>query len=428
LDRESKEEGENGEEIDEKMVKKGGECEEKEGESEIIEEKPLIRFGLITDVQYAQKPEKFSSLRRLKRFSTALVSLTQAIDFFNTQQIDFMIHLGDIIDGNDTEEQTQAEFAAVLESLSRINPAIPTYHVIGNHCLSVDRTQLIRSLHIPPTGYYSFQLQNWRFVVLDTLEFSLKWPEGSPNHQQAKKWLEDHPNEENAVTWNGGLTAVQQAWLEQELNDAKNLGERVLVFAHVPLLKEAIRGEGRHLLYDRDVILRLLDRFPGTVVGWFSGHYHEGGYALRNQCHHVTFEAILEATKRAGEIPNKKIEESIHQENGKSGEKSAKVIQKENFERDGPVKAGNHKENGEGDKKEITRKPHSANEKENISISENQSAIMNENKSEGMPTNEKTSTNEKETERGDAYGIIEIFKNHIKIIGYGDITSRDLKV
>jgi hypothetical protein len=51
-----------------------------------------------------------------------------------------------------------------------------------------------------------------------------------------------------------------------------------VVLCHYPLVAEA--AEKTHLLWNAEEILNILEdpSYRGTVVAYFSGHYHDGGY------------------------------------------------------------------------------------------------------------------------------------------------------
>lgn len=199
--------------------------------------------------------------------------------------------LGDIIDGNETEERTQQDFLQVAGHFDRLRSDRPTHHVLGNHCLAIARPQLYQALHLT-APYYSFSLQGWRFLVLDAVDMSVKWPEDTPNHQMAKKWLEEHLLLEKAQFWNGGFLAEQLRWLETNLAEADSRGEKVLLFSHIPVAEGA--ATAKHLIFNDEEVFAILDQHS-SVFAWLSGHFHQGGYTLRKGVHHVTFEAVLEA-------------------------------------------------------------------------------------------------------------------------------------
>ena len=172
---------------------------------------------------------------------------------------------------------------------------VPVHHVVGNHCVALDRAELHRRLRLPATGhaaYYSLREPGWRVVVLDAIDVSLLQHEDTPQYAAARAWLLENADAPNAFPWNGGLSDAQFAWLQAELAEAMRASERVLILCHLPVLAEA--SEERHLLFDHARVLALVRATP-AVVAWFAGHYHPGGYARDGHVHHVTLQAILES-------------------------------------------------------------------------------------------------------------------------------------
>ena len=205
-------------------------------------------------------------------------------------------HAGDIVDGQDTQEKTQADLDVVRAELDRLAAAgVPLRHVIGNHCVLLDRPSLYASLGIT-APYYSVREPGWRFVVLDGVDVNVRWPDDTVNCIAARAWIAANPDKPNAVSWNGGLSDAQIAWFERELADADAAQERVAVFCHLPVLPAA--ADARHVLFDYERVLAVVHAArAGVVVAWFAGHYHPGGYAYDHASgtHHVTLQAVLEA-------------------------------------------------------------------------------------------------------------------------------------
>ena len=66
-----------------------------------------------------------------------------------------------------------------------------------------------------------------------------------------------------------------------------------MVFCHMPVFAPC--SNFNNLLWNYDEVLATMDRFPGTVVAWFAGHDHDGGYAVDdNGVHHVVPSSPLE--------------------------------------------------------------------------------------------------------------------------------------
>lgn len=256
---------------------------------------PLFRFGLVADVQYADRePDKDE---KAIYYREAIPTLRKAIDAFGQHKdIRKVVHLGDIIDGNVTAEKTQQDFDDVLEAFEEFDrQGIQVCHVLGNHCFRVRRDLLLERLGLEQQPYYAMQLhEGWRLIVLDTTDLSLcAWPEGSSEYQEALKYAEDRPLEDHPemVSWNGGLREAQLDWLKAQLRDAENAGEKCIVCSHHPLATGCARPT--HMCWNGQEVSDILASSP-SVVGAFHGHDHQGGYAEYNGKHFTTVEAIVE--------------------------------------------------------------------------------------------------------------------------------------
>jgi len=152
-----------------------------------------LRFGIVSDVQYADIKDGHSFLGTPRYYRASLDGLRRAVLGWKTQQVEFGIQFGDIIDGFNPKDKSETALQSVLDEFALLHK--PVYHMIGNHCLyNLPRNRLNEALGIHGTSsYYSFSPhQAWRFVVIDAYDVSmLGWPESHPLHQQAKAILDE---------------------------------------------------------------------------------------------------------------------------------------------------------------------------------------------------------------------------------------------
>lgn len=250
---------------------------------------PLFRFGLLADVQYADKADAGA-----RRYRLALEHLDDCVADLIGRDLAFVVQLGDVIDGRGEPGGSRIDLEQVLSRLESIG--VPLVHVVGNHCLAVPRTELLPRLGLE-SGRQSFARDGWRFLVLDTLELSVCGvPADDPLAVEAESWLLENADsgELNVQRWNGGAGAAQRAWLQSELVAAEAAGERVVVLGHLPILLEA--SGPYYLLWDHAEVLELLQSTP-AVLTYLAGHDHSGGYAQQAGIHHLTLPSMLEAPK-----------------------------------------------------------------------------------------------------------------------------------
>ncbi len=202
---------------------------------------PLFQLGLIADCQHADKPPAGG-----RTYRESLGRLALAVEHLNNFELSAVLHLGDVIDGRETLDESLVDLGNVLASMQRLRPRAheKVLHAIGNHDLAVPRPQLEQALDLPGSSFYSEPLRNvagWRLIVLDTYQVTQSWvAQGRQSPcAEAELWLEEHAERPNALDWNGALGQAQREWLSSELLVAESAGERVLVFGHAPLLPGA---------------------------------------------------------------------------------------------------------------------------------------------------------------------------------------------
>lgn len=243
---------------------------------------PLFSFGVVSDVQYADKDTAGS-----RHYRDSLAKLDDCLGFWNAAPLDFVIQLGDLVDsgGLPTLDKTWAAYARARAK---------TYSVLGNHDFVAPRDQVISALHMP-SAYYSYRRRGWRFVVLDGMNVSIDggWPKDDPHFlegQRINAGLEQSGSP-IAGEWNGAVGEEQRRWLADELAEAAARREKVIVFCHLPTLPGSCRPD--LLLWDHDEVVALLDACP-TLVSYMCGHDHHGGYGERNGVHYMTFPGMVE--------------------------------------------------------------------------------------------------------------------------------------
>jgi 3',5'-cyclic AMP phosphodiesterase CpdA len=240
---------------------------------------PLFRFGVIADVQYADKEAQGK-----RHYRAALEKLRACVAQLNQQDLAFVVNLGDLIDGHGAA--SASELATVAGVLAQLKA--PVRHVIGNHCLEVNRPTLLKTLNLN-SPYYEFQVQSWRFIVLDGMDVSVKAPKGSLEARRAQEYLARSPN---LPTYNGAVGAGQLAWLKQTLAEARQRKQKVVVFCHHPSLPLASLA-GLTLWNAAEVESALAE--AGCVAAYVAGHDHPGWYVQQRGIHHLTIPAMLEA-------------------------------------------------------------------------------------------------------------------------------------
>jgi predicted phosphodiesterase len=252
--------------------------------------KPVLSFGVVTDVQYADIDQQAK-----RQYRESLIKLEQAVTQFNKLKPEFVIHLGDLINEN------YASYDAVLPIFEKFS--MPHYFVLGNHDVAVkveSKAKILARLGLgklgPGKGYYDFARAGWRFVVLNGNDISIVGSApGSPQRKAAEALVADLKKKgaKNTGIHNGAVGPQQLAWLKETLAKADAAGERAIVFCHFPVYPPG----GSNLWNDTEVLDVLGAR--KCVAAYFCGHVHGGGYARKGGIHFVNFKGLVEADPTA---------------------------------------------------------------------------------------------------------------------------------
>lgn len=245
----------------------------------VEESAPLISFGLMTDVQYADVAPKGE-----RHYRESIPKLKAAVADVAQEDLPFTLHLGDLID------RDFSSFGAVLPLFEGLGH--PVRHLLGNHDYDVADGEKARITEVlgMPRDYYAFRSSGVRFVMLDTNEVSTyKNQEGCAADREAEVMMKKMAakNANNAKPWNGGVSVTQLAWLEKELSEADKAGEPVILCGHHPLLPAA-----GHQAWNSGAIVAVIDAHA-CVRAYFCGHNHAGAQTISKGVPYITFKSIL---------------------------------------------------------------------------------------------------------------------------------------
>ena len=251
------------------------------GKTDTTGTQTIITIGAIADCQYADKEDRGD-----RRYRSCPGKLANALGTLDSQNLSFIVHLGDFIDDG------WENFGPLLDITARSRH--PFHFVLGNHDLSVAEA---RKGDVParlgmPARYYARSHGDWMFLFLDGNDVSTYgWPAGSEAQQAADDIRQARfPDSE---TWNGAIGDDQLAWMDDQLTRADSRGTRVVLFSHFP-----VYPPNRHNLWNDTDVLALIDNHP-SVAAWISGHNHDGNYGERNGVHHVNLKGMLDTEDTA---------------------------------------------------------------------------------------------------------------------------------
>lgn len=237
----------------------------------ITNDKPVLRFGMISDVHYADREPAGNRFYR-----QSLAKMKEAVDRLNQEKIDFVIELGDFKDQDVTpnEAQTLTYLEAIEKAFQQFDG--PTYHVLGNHDMdSLSKQQFLERVEntgiLKTSSYYSFNKNGLHFVVLDGnyTKNGVSYDHGNFSWDEANipkdelDWLKDDLKQNQ-------LPSI--VFIHQMLDESKNA-------------KQAVQNapEVRQILEQSEKVICVLQ-----------GHVHEERYNLINGIHYYSVNAMID--------------------------------------------------------------------------------------------------------------------------------------
>ncbi|HOX40407.1 MAG TPA: metallophosphoesterase [Candidatus Brocadiia bacterium] len=222
----------------------------------------ILRFGVFTDSHYADKETAGT-----RYYRQSIPKLETALAEFRKQKLDFMIELGDFIDGQPTPEDEMAKSRDFKNACSVLS--VPAHHIIGNHDLAVLNKEQFLSSVGAEKSYYSFSCGAFTGAALDA-NFN---KDGTPYECGRFDWTQTY------------VPKVEREWLEAELDRVK---KPVIVFVH-----QCLDDDGAHGVRNAPEVRAIFEK-SGKVAAVLQGHKHSGGFSRIAGIPYFTFKAMVE--------------------------------------------------------------------------------------------------------------------------------------
>lgn len=228
------------------------------------EDKPKVRFGLVTDLHYADKNSAGS-----RHYRETLAKLQEAAVQFEKDQPDHIVELGDLIDAADSVETEKG----YLRSINKVFAELPgkKHYVLGNHCVhTLTKKEFLEGVS-QKRSYYSFESGGFHFVILDACFRG----DGQPYGRKNFNWTD--PN----------VSVDQVAWLEDDL---KRSTKKTIVFIH-----QRLDVANNYGVKNAAAIRSILEK-SGKVLAVFQGHSHKNEVKEINGIHYCVHRAMVEGS------------------------------------------------------------------------------------------------------------------------------------
>ena len=223
-----------------------------------------VRFGLMTDLHYADKPTAGS-----RHYRETLGKLEEATQVFSKEELGFIVELGDLIDAADSVE-TEMRYLGKVDQVFRAMNA-NRHYVLGNHCVDTLKKEEFLGQVGQEKSYYSFSEGGVHFIVLDACFRGDGEPYGRKNFQ----WTDTN------------IPSEELEWLRADLANSRL---PVIVFAH-----QRLDVSDNHGVKNNAEVRKVLEA-SGRVLAVFQGHSHKNAYTEIGGIHYCTHVALVEGS------------------------------------------------------------------------------------------------------------------------------------
>jgi predicted phosphodiesterase len=229
-----------------------------------VEKREPLRFGLMTDLHYADKQPAGT-----RHYRESLDKIAEAAERFEAAKPAFIVELGDLIDA-------APEVDVELGYLKRINREFSAigkdrHYVLGNHCVDTLKKEEFLGEVEREKSYYSFDRGGFHFVILD----SCFRGDGEPYGRRNFHWTD--PN----------IPAAELEWLAADLGKNE---KPVIVFAH-----QRLDVGDNHAVKNAPKVREILEK-SGRVRAVFQGHSHKNDLREINGIRYCTLVAMVEGS------------------------------------------------------------------------------------------------------------------------------------
>jgi predicted phosphodiesterase len=223
-----------------------------------------LRVGLVTDLHYADKPPAGT-----RHYRETPDKLAQAAEQFSSDQPNFIVELGDLIDAADSVNTELGYLKRINKDFSAI--CKHRHYVLGNHCVHTLTKQEFLDGVEQKKSYYSFDAGQFHFIVLDSCFRS----DGEPYGRKNFVWTD--PN----------VPAMELAWLKTDLQATS---KKTVIFAH-----QRLDVSNNHGVKNGADVRKVLED-SGQVMAVFQGHSHQNDHKDIAGIHYCTLVAMVEGS------------------------------------------------------------------------------------------------------------------------------------
>ena len=149
----------------------------------------------------------------------------------------------------------------------------PSYHVIGNHDCDMCSKEQLLTYHSMKKAYYSFDVGEYHFIVLDTNYFM---ENGEYHSYEYGNYFDESGDKVRTLPY---LPPFEIEWLKKDLDSTEKPS---VIFSHQSLRKGAMRS-----ILNSDAFKEAISNRRSKVVLCFNGHTHLDGVALEDGIYYM---------------------------------------------------------------------------------------------------------------------------------------------
>ena len=230
---------------------------------------PILRIALLTDVHYA---DKTSSGNRY--YQESLEKLDAAAVELGKNPIDFAVELGDFIDSTGDWKTDQTTLRTVNAAFAKI--CEQRHYVLGNHCVETLTKQEFLDEIEQDKSWYSFDVKDWHFIVLDACFRR----DGVPYGRKNADWTD---------------TMIPEEELEWLQIDLAATSRPCILFLHQRL---DLDNQHAYAVKNADKVRAVLEA-SGKARLVLQGHDHKGDCKAVGGITYCTLSAVIEGSEQA---------------------------------------------------------------------------------------------------------------------------------
>ena len=253
-----------------------------------------MKFAILNDIHYGEEERIDNGV--IRKFSKQAEELTISAleDLNNSIKPEFILVLGDLIESKDTKTDTKN--LKFMKDVLENNSNSPLFYCLGNHEQRKLEPNSVKNILEMKNEYYSFDVEEYHFIVLYSIEVLDNQLENSYNYIDEK----------------------QVKWLK---NDLKNTSRKTFIFVHHCLSDQNLDGclyannTGDNCLVKNKKEIREIIEESNKVICVFNAHIHWNRVDIHSSIPYITLQSLVENEENGGVPANAYTIVSIDKDN-----------------------------------------------------------------------------------------------------------------